>query len=354
MGQKIPVALISVALAGSILGFLKYNFNPASIFLGDSGAYFLGFILSALSLLGSAKGTTTVALLIPILCLGIPIMDILVSTVRRLLKTFHIVQIDRRHKKIRFLYSEAGSLFQADADHIHHRLLQMGLNQKKAVTVLYFASCILGLTALATVYFQSVNYVFLLIAIGLATFIFLEKLGYKVRLLKNGSLLPLYDVSPLNGTLVRVLLEMAFIVFAYYLAFLLKYEGVFSLPLREYFLMTAPMVLVVKLGVFITFKMFHGHWRNAGIEGVVITAKAVFIGSIASGFLLWVIPPLGVRNWSVLAIDFLLLLFLILAGRYSFQILEHLYISKNGQTSYNNIQSQTVSSPQGGGASGKS
>ena len=142
--QNIGIAIFSVILAGSILGFLKYNFHPASIFLGDSGAYFLGFILSVLSLQGGLKGTTTIAILIPIIALGLPIIDTLLAMFRRLLKSLHIMEVDQEKNVVKFFYLDGWSMFKADRQHIHHRLLQVGFTQKKAVMILYGVSLILG------------------------------------------------------------------------------------------------------------------------------------------------------------------------------------------------------------------
>jgi FlaA1/EpsC-like NDP-sugar epimerase len=102
------------------------------------------------------------------------------------------------------------------------------------------------------------------------------------------------------------------------------------------------MILAVKMTAFTVFRMFQGQWRHAGIEGVVVITKAVFVGSLSSGLLLWIIPQLGIRSVGVPAIDFLLLPFLILGERCSFQILKHLYISRNEQTSFNNLQSRSL------------
>ena len=90
INESIGSALLSVILAGTTLGFLKYNFHPAKIFLGNSGSYYLGFMLSILSLHSNSKDTTTVIILIPILLLGLPIMDTILSMLRRLLKSLHL------------------------------------------------------------------------------------------------------------------------------------------------------------------------------------------------------------------------------------------------------------------------
>jgi UDP-GlcNAc:undecaprenyl-phosphate GlcNAc-1-phosphate transferase len=112
------VAVTMLAVLGSVVGFLVFNFNPARVFMGDSGSYFLGFLLGTMSLAGAAqKASTTVSLLVPVLALGLPIVDTSFAMVRRFL--------------------ERRSLFSADRGHIHHRLLDMGLTHRRAVLTLY-------------------------------------------------------------------------------------------------------------------------------------------------------------------------------------------------------------------------
>jgi UDP-GlcNAc:undecaprenyl-phosphate GlcNAc-1-phosphate transferase len=130
LGANILVSLVSATLAGSIIGFLFHNFNPATIFMGDSGSMFLGFIVATTSLLGSSsKGGAAVAILVPIVALGVPIVDTLLAMVRRFL--------------------ERRSIFSADRGHIHHRLLDLGLSHRRAVLILYGASIFFTLAALA-------------------------------------------------------------------------------------------------------------------------------------------------------------------------------------------------------------
>lgn len=120
----IPLALI---LTGSILGFLRYNFHPARIFMGDSGSMFLGFTLSAMAIAGLAKGATIISVCIPFVILGIPICDTLFAIVRRFLNRQPI--------------------FQADKQHLHHCLLEKGLSHKQTVLVIYAINGVLGLSA---------------------------------------------------------------------------------------------------------------------------------------------------------------------------------------------------------------
>lgn len=122
-------ALIAAALAGACLGFLRYNFNPAQIFMGDGGAYFMGFTLAGVGIIGLVKSVTTVAVLLPYLILAVPILDIITVVVDRL----------RRGK----------SPFAADKRHLHHRLLQAGLSQRLAVLFIYSLTLWAGTLALA-------------------------------------------------------------------------------------------------------------------------------------------------------------------------------------------------------------
>jgi UDP-GlcNAc:undecaprenyl-phosphate GlcNAc-1-phosphate transferase len=327
--QNIGIAIFSVILAGSILGFLKYNFHPASIFLGDSGAYFLGFILSVLSLQGGLKGTTTIAILIPIIALGLPIIDTILAMFRRLLKSLHIMEVDQEKNVIKFFYLDGWSMFRADREHIHHRLLQIGFTQKKAVMILYAVSLILGGLALSSVYFKNINYALLLTAIGVASYIGISKLGYsEIQILSNGALLPLFNTPVANRRILRVFVDMAIISFSYYFAFLLRFEGNFA-SVKNYYLSTLPLVLVTKTIIFHFAGLYRGAWRYTNINDLMKMVKAVILGCIASAFLLWIIPGFGITSRAALIIDFNLLLFFVIGSRSSFRILEHLQATKN-------------------------
>jgi UDP-GlcNAc:undecaprenyl-phosphate GlcNAc-1-phosphate transferase len=330
LNQNIGIALCSAILAGSILGFLKYNFYPASIFLGDSGAYFLGFILSVLPLLGGLKGTATFAILVPILALGLPIMDTALSMVRRLLRSLHIMEIDEEKNQIKFFFVDGFSMFRADRNHIHHRLLQMGLTQRKAVILLYAISLVLGALAFSSVYFKNINYALFLTTIGIASYIGVRKLGYsEIQILRNGALLPLFDAPVVNIRILRFFVDMAFIALSYYLAFLLRFEGTFEPSIKEYYLMTIPLVLTIKMGIFYLSGLYKGAWRYTSVSDVVKMLKAVALGCFVSALVVWAIPGYGVISLSVLVIDFNILFFMVTGARTSFRILEHFHISDN-------------------------
>lgn len=120
-------ATIIAILAGATLGFLPYNFNPAKIFMGDTGSTFLGFTLAVVSIEGMMKTYAAFSIAIPLLVLGLPLFDTISTIIRRVLKGKPIMQADR--------------------EHLHHRLIDMGLSQKQSVGVMYVASAALGLCA---------------------------------------------------------------------------------------------------------------------------------------------------------------------------------------------------------------
>jgi UDP-GlcNAc:undecaprenyl-phosphate/decaprenyl-phosphate GlcNAc-1-phosphate transferase len=151
------LCLIATALGGALIGFLFFNFNPARIFLGDSGSMLLGFVLATISVWTQRKGATAAALLVPAMALGVPILDTTLSFVRRVL---------RRQNP-----------FKADREHIHHRLLAIGLSHRDAVYTLYTVSAIFGLGALAMLRNDVTERAIVLSAVGLVGFILMRKIG---------------------------------------------------------------------------------------------------------------------------------------------------------------------------------
>lgn len=121
-------AMLAAALIGGTLGFLPYNFSPARIFLGDTGSMLLGYLLGSISVLGTYKSYTALSLLVPLVALGIPVLDTALAIVRR--------------------WRTRRPIFQADTEHLHHRLLQRGLSQRQTAVVLYLVTGILGVGAL--------------------------------------------------------------------------------------------------------------------------------------------------------------------------------------------------------------
>ena len=153
----ILVAVMTAALAGAAVGFLKYNFNPAEIFMGDTGSMFLGFMLAGISVTGAVKSVATIALVVPIFALGLPILDTTFAIVRRL--------------------RGGVPIFKPDKGHLHHRLLGVGFTQRQAVLLMYVISALFGLSAIALTAVSYQIAVLILFFVCAAIFYGVKKLG---------------------------------------------------------------------------------------------------------------------------------------------------------------------------------
>ncbi len=142
------IALLMAALAGACIGFMPYNLNPAKIFMGDTGSTFLGFILATVSIQGLFKFYAVVSFAVPFLILGLPIFDTMFAIGRRVL--------------------HGQNPMSADRGHVHHRLIDMGFNQKQSVTILYLMSGLLGLSAVVLTSSGEIKALFFVLAVILA------------------------------------------------------------------------------------------------------------------------------------------------------------------------------------------
>lgn len=149
--SELDVAMMMGALAGACIGFLPYNFNPAKIFMGDTGATFLGYIMATVSVQGMFKMYNLISFVVPFLMLGLPIFDVCFAVIRRV--------------------SKGQSPMMPDRSHVHHRLIDMGLSQKQTVGVLYVISAILGLSAVVLTTRGALKAMVFLLAMALVTFV---------------------------------------------------------------------------------------------------------------------------------------------------------------------------------------
>lgn len=149
-GAFVDAALISIVMAGATLGFLRYNFNPASIFMGDSGSMLLGYLLGAVTIQGVLKSIAAVALIVPLMALAIPILDTGMAIARRL--------------------KRGQPISRADKEHIHHRLLNMGHSQRQAVLLLYFWTALLCGTSLALKFKAGNKVLWIVLALAIVGF----------------------------------------------------------------------------------------------------------------------------------------------------------------------------------------
>jgi UDP-GlcNAc:undecaprenyl-phosphate GlcNAc-1-phosphate transferase len=158
LGNASLISLVALALAGAIVGFLRYNFNPATIFLGDCGSLFIGFMLSAIALYGSQKTPTVVAIAIPMVSFGLPILETSLSVMRRLIS--------------------GRPVFTADREHIHHKLLQRGMSHRQVVIVLYGVSALFALLSLFLLWPTGSTLGLVLAVLGTGIWMGVQHLGY--------------------------------------------------------------------------------------------------------------------------------------------------------------------------------
>lgn len=151
-------AMLTIILSGAIIGFLPYNFNPAVIFMGDTGAQLLGFMLAAISIEGAIKSAAAFSIAVPILALGIPIYDTLFAMIRRKINGKPIMQADRGH--------------------LHHRLLDMGLTQRQSVIIMYIISAILGSFSIIAMQINPQRSYFVLAGVMVALVVIAWKVGF--------------------------------------------------------------------------------------------------------------------------------------------------------------------------------
>ena len=149
--SEYQIALMMAALAGACLGFLPYNMNPAKIFMGDTGSMFLGYILAVTSIQGLFKFYAVISFAVPFILLGLPIFDTAFAIIRRL--------------------AHGQSPLQADRGHVHHRLIDLGFDQKQSVAILYAFSAVLGLTAVLLATTNEAKLVILALAVLICFFL---------------------------------------------------------------------------------------------------------------------------------------------------------------------------------------
>jgi len=270
---QIPEALMMLTFAGALLGFLVYNSNPASIFMGDCGSLFIGFFLASSALVNVAGGRSRSflpVLAVPILVLFIPIFDTTFVTILR--------------------KASGRAASQGGRDHTSHRLVALGMSERHAVWMLYGFAALAGLLALLV---QRVKLDVSLAAIAgftvLLTLLGVYLGGVKVydqseedQALKDKSLYTfLVDVS-YKRRIFEVLLDVVLIILAYWSAYAIKFGAFSGSEAWKLFLRTLPVLVFVKMATFLAIGVYRGLWRYTGLDDLIVFVKAVVLSSVAS------------------------------------------------------------------------
>ena len=309
-GQPAEAVLASV-LGAAALGFLVFNFNPASIFMGDSGSMFLGFVLSGTALLSDTARfrSLTSVLLTPVLILMIPIFDTCFVTLTRKLSGRPISQGGR--------------------DHTSHRLVALGMSERRAVIMLYAFAAVSGILALMVRMLETSIALALVPGFALLT-IFLGLYLGKVRIVGDGEqprglrLIDAFADFTYKRRVFEVLLDVILIALAYYGAYVLRWDGDLDQEQLGIFLRTLPIVIIIELVCFLIGGVYRGLWRYAGISDLVIIARSVMAGALAGAMAVFLMYRFSGPSRAVLLLNGLLLLLLMSGSRLSFRVLREM------------------------------
>jgi len=246
LSGQIEPAIFSLIIAGSLVGFLRYNFYPAKIFLGDSGSLTIGFALAVLSIQGTAKITTGFVLLIPILVLVLPITDTLVSMIRRLISSFLNKEPEAPSQS--FLHRIHG-MFIPDKSHIHHRLLSLGYSHRSTVLVLYMVSMFFAFSALLFTQIDTAQKsLSIALLLGIMLIIFIKKLRYhEMAIFNNGLMMPYYEKWIMKRSRWISFADILFIITSFSISFALVYQVNPAVAERFDFGLTLLLVLPIQL-----------------------------------------------------------------------------------------------------------
>ncbi len=274
-------ALVLVALAGACFGFLRYNFNPASIFLGDCGSMFIGFMLAAVSLKANVKQSMMVALLVPLLAVGVPVFDVIMAVWRRMArKLISIIQKDPLACKI----------FGPDLDHIHHKLMRSGMTQRKAAIYLYTAAVFVCLIALGATAMSSNRTALLMTGMIIALHVVVRQLA-QVELWTSTQVV-LQGVRRPRG-IVTVLVAIGWDVFVLMASTLFVFNVVLSYPVT---LAHMAVCVMVPFATMYFYGVYKTVWTRSRISQLLVLMLQLVAGEVlAFVALLWIpgILPFG-------------------------------------------------------------
>lgn len=321
------IVLSAAVLGGTLIGFLYYNFRPASIFLGDSGSLFLGFLLAILSIESYMKVSTTFAILVPVFALGLPIADTLLSMCRRFFSWFVSGNPNQEHISFRKVFR---SIFQPDKSHVHHRLISKGLSHRNTVLVLWAVALLFGIFAFAVAVTDQVDTTVLLLIL-LAAFLKngIARLRYReMDLLHNGIFYTVYNSLVINRRHFRKVLDVFFILGAFTLSLWLTYpdeSGLASLTSSQ-LAWTLGLVFVLQTGTFLLTGVYRETIRRLGIADVFSFLKSIFVAVMltATVHYLFLREALAFRPLFYV-LDFYFLATLTLGMRVSFHLLKYFF-----------------------------
>lgn len=316
-------ALVLLTFASALLGFLVFNSNPASIFMGDCGSMFVGLFLASSALVNVSGGRSRSflpVLAVPILVLFVPIFD---TTFVTILRKF-----------------SGRSASQGGRDHTSHRLVALGMSERHAVWMLYGFAALSGVLAVLV---QRVKLDVSLAAIAgftiLLTLLGVYLAGVKVydqaeveTAMKDKPLYAfLIDVS-YKRRIFEVLLDVILIILAYWSAYAIKFGPFSNSPAWQLFIRTLPVLVFVKMSAFLAMGVYRGLWRYTSIDDLIVFAKAVCLGSIASLLVVLFVFRFDGFSRTAFVIDGVLMLLFLAGSRMAFRLFRQMLPSGGKHT----------------------
>lgn len=313
-GQGSEVMLVAVFI-GALLGFLMFNFNPASIFMGDCGSMFVGFLLASSVLLGQTGGRSRgifSILAVPVLILFVPIFDTTFVTV------------------LRKMWGRKAS--QGGRDHTSHRLVALGLSERSAVLMIYaFAVCagVLSLIvgqietsqSIALIVFFTI--VLAIIGVYLSKVKVYEESEEELASQNNAVFAFIVNVS-YKRRIFEVFLDTFLITLSYYAAYLLLFGSFERSGNWELFITTLPLLIFLKLVAFLAAGLYRGVWRYTSVGDLITFTKAIVLGSALSVFAILLIYRFQNFSRAVFVLDGIILLAAIVGSRLAFRLIREL------------------------------
>ena len=295
------------AIAGGLLGFLKYNYNPASVFLGDSGSMFIGFTLSALPLCSHAPNSFLVSIGVPLLAMGVPIFDTSLAILRRSIRHILRKQSDGKTDK-----GEADEVMTADTDHLHHRILRSaGLNQRKAAWTLYIMAIVLVMTGLVGLSLQSRSGGLWLAAVAVAAVVIFKDMA-RVELFDAGVLLNKMAHQRDSRTRwaklavpVLLVLDVTILVVSVILVC-----WTLKIPVTAKLVKTAlPIRVAVSFVAVVAFRSYVTVWARAMLSNYLRLFLGCAAGAIAGSVLVYYVPGVVASQLKAFTILYFLMTF---------------------------------------------
>lgn len=315
LNGQMTEALLPLLLGGAALGFLVFNFSPASIFMGDCGSLFLGFSLGGMALLSTYDRTRNVStvLITPVLIMLIPIFDTLNVMVTRKLAGRPISQGGR--------------------DHTSHRLVQLGISERRAVQLLFALSIAAGTLAIMVREMQTqvmivVLAVFLLSLVSLGVYLSKVHVYEGATPPRNGAMLRAMVGFAYKRRVFEIMLDAILIALAYQSSFLLRFDGRIPGDQMDIFLKTLPLVVAVEMFFLLVGGAYSGLWRYLATPDLIRLGRASLLGAAVSGIAVFAVLGWSGPSRGVLVMNGLLLAVFVILSRSSFRVLRAVIVGR--------------------------